>query len=229
MGYPNAVQTFVTKNPGDVIPSADWNTITGEITAVESGILNGTAPLKTSNSTVANLSVLGNSTIAGSLAITAGPLTIGGTQVLTPTGCRLANTTDQGTSSGAWTGLNWDTETYDPTNMHSTASNSSRITFSGSTGLYAVGACAQWNSVASGQFAIRILLNDATGQCGNNFTGGVTPFTAGSVSGTVRATSTTDYVTVQVYENGGATNSVMGTGTAASTLYGTWFWAAKVG
>lgn len=227
--FPNAVKTFTTKNPGDVIQSADVDDLQDEVHAIEDGYLNGTAGLNSSNSTLANLSVTGNSTIAGSLAV-AGTLTIGGQQVLTPTGCRLTHSVDQGLSSGSWVGLNWDTETYDPANLHSTSANSSRITFAGSTGLYTVGASVQWSTAVNANFAIRVMLNDGIGQCLNQMSGAApVAFSALAVAGSVRASSTTDYVTVQIYQNGYSSASVMGTGTAGSTLAGCWFWAAKVG
>src|ERR1051325_4783619 len=67
--FPTSVSAFATKNPGDVIPSADWNTITGEITAIEDGYVNGTARLNSSKSTLATLSVLGNSTLASTITL----------------------------------------------------------------------------------------------------------------------------------------------------------------
>lgn len=67
--YPTAVKTFTTKNAGDTIQPGHLNDLQDEVAAIEGGLLNGTAPLNSSNSTVANLSVAGNSTIAGTLTV----------------------------------------------------------------------------------------------------------------------------------------------------------------
>lgn len=74
--FPGAVKTFTTKNTGDVIQPADVNDLQDEVNAIEAGIRNGTAPLNSSNSTLTNLSVTANSTIAGALNV-GGAMTIG--------------------------------------------------------------------------------------------------------------------------------------------------------
>lgn len=61
--FPNSVTTFVTRNPGDTIPSADNNLFGQEINAIEDGYINGTARLNSSNSTVNSLSVTNNCTV----------------------------------------------------------------------------------------------------------------------------------------------------------------------
>ena len=99
--YPSAVISFTSKNSGDVIQPSHINTMQDEITAIEDGLLNGTAPLNSSritapasqitastvtnltatnstatnlsatNSTTTNLSVT-NSTVSGSINLTGG-------------------------------------------------------------------------------------------------------------------------------------------------------------
>jgi hypothetical protein len=67
--YPTSVKTFATRNPGQTIASAHVNDLQDEVNAIESGLLTGTAPLASSNSTVANLSVAGGSTIVGGINV----------------------------------------------------------------------------------------------------------------------------------------------------------------
>lgn len=69
--YPTSVKTFTTKQngSGNTIFAAHINDLQDEVAAIEAGLLQGTAPLASSNSTVANLSVLGNSTITGALGV----------------------------------------------------------------------------------------------------------------------------------------------------------------
>jgi len=80
--YPGAVKSFTTRNAGDVIQPSHMNDVQDEVNAIESGLLQGTAPLNSSHSTVASLSVSGGSTFTGiaetrsAQSITAGALTV---------------------------------------------------------------------------------------------------------------------------------------------------------
>lgn len=67
--YPTSIPSFTNKNPGQTIAAAHMNAVQEEIVAIGSGLLQGTAPLNSSNSTLANLSVTGGSTVAGSLGV----------------------------------------------------------------------------------------------------------------------------------------------------------------
>lgn len=62
--FPGSVKSFTSKNSGDVIQAAHVNDLQDEVNAIEAGYINGTAPLNSSNSTVAALSVSGASTFA---------------------------------------------------------------------------------------------------------------------------------------------------------------------
>lgn len=79
--YPLAVKTFTTKNAGDTIQPADVNDLQDEVNAIEAGLLNGTARLNSSASTVASLSVIGGSTLA-TLSVV-GNSTVGGNLIVT--------------------------------------------------------------------------------------------------------------------------------------------------
>lgn len=89
MGYPSGVISFGTKNAGDTIQPADINTPQTEITAIESGLLNGLQHALTINGAVTvstggltvstgnvslgqNLNVAGNSTFAGAVTFSSG-------------------------------------------------------------------------------------------------------------------------------------------------------------
>ncbi len=72
--YPGAVKSFTSKNAGDVIQPVDINDVQDEINAIEAGLLNGTANLNSSNSTVVSLSVLHNSTLGSTITIGTVPM-----------------------------------------------------------------------------------------------------------------------------------------------------------
>ncbi len=62
--YPTSVKSFTTKNSNDVANSAHVNDLQDEVTAIESGLRNGTAPINAAASTITSLSVTGGSTFA---------------------------------------------------------------------------------------------------------------------------------------------------------------------
>lgn len=76
--YPTAVKSFTSKSTSDVVQAAHVNDLQDEVNAIEAGLLNGTAPLNSSNSTVANLSVTGGSTLGN---LTLSSLTVSNLQV----------------------------------------------------------------------------------------------------------------------------------------------------
>jgi hypothetical protein len=76
--YPTAVKSFTSKSAGDTIQPAHVNDLQDEVAAIEGGLLGGTAPLNSSRSTLASLSVTGNSTLA---ALNAGASTLGSLSV----------------------------------------------------------------------------------------------------------------------------------------------------
>lgn len=62
--FPTSPHTFTQFANGALSDAAQVTDIYGEVEAIEAGLLNGTARLNSSNSTVANLSVTGGSTFA---------------------------------------------------------------------------------------------------------------------------------------------------------------------
>lgn len=78
--FPASVKAFTTKldGAGNPINSAHVNDLQDEVNAIEAGYLNATARLNSSASTLASLSVTGNSTVA---ALTGGATTLASLQV----------------------------------------------------------------------------------------------------------------------------------------------------
>lgn len=67
--YPTSPKAFTTKNTGDVIQAAHVNDLQDEVTAIETGLLTGTANFHSSNSSVANLNVTGKSTFVNGIVV----------------------------------------------------------------------------------------------------------------------------------------------------------------
>lgn len=133
--YPTSVKTYTTKSDGsgNTIFASHINDLQDEITAIEDGILNGTAPLNSSRSTLAALSVSGASTFTGTVLCSS--------LVHAPNQPRVSaySSATQTLSSASTAVLTLDVEEYDIGGLHSTASNPSRITIpAGSSGVYDV-------------------------------------------------------------------------------------------
>jgi hypothetical protein len=180
-------------------------------------------------STLASLDVAGNSTFHGPVTFSSG-VTFIVPLPLNPPRVRVHITADQDLPASAWTGISWPAEDYDSHAMHSTAVNSSRITFVDSSGVYHIGACVDITNPSSGAFRVRILLGDSTAAvvAANGFFANVLPNTGlnspVAVSADVRIADTATYATVQVFNgHGTSTNSVTSTGSFVTA-----FWAHKV-
>ena len=210
--YPTSVWVPTTKATGDTLQAAHVNDAQDEIVAIEGGIRNGTAPVNSSNSTVANLSVTGGSTFAGAVVMPRRP------------SVEVTHSTIQGIANDAHTVLSWDTESYDSTALHSTATNPSRITLT-SSGLWSLGASIDWNQNSSGFRTMRLLLNGTT--LLNVATQNASTATAGGQTLTAQrqTASTTDYVEVQGYQNSGSTASISSGG---GNFGMSKFWAIRV-
>jgi hypothetical protein len=227
--YPNAVKAFTTKNAGDTIQPADVNDVQDEVAAIETGLLNGTAPLNSSHSTLASLSVTGGSTLASlsvagasslaSLHVTgastfAGAVTFTGavSGFFTPSVyCQLSHHVLQELANNTWTGLNFDTEdAIKGAGVHSTAANSSRINLT-SSGLFWMAAQVSFNPNTAAVLGARLVANDTVYLSAAALQVGLNSAGVGGAMGVQAlyyATSTGDFVGVQGFHNNGSTLSV---------------------
>jgi hypothetical protein len=77
-------------------------------------------------------------------------------------GCAVSNSADIAATSGASTLLTFNTESFDTDSMHSTVSNTSRITFN-TAGVYSVGAMITWTASGAGSYRqLSLRLNGTT-------------------------------------------------------------------
>ena len=112
--YPGSVKSFTTKNTSDIIQAAHVNELQDEVNAIEAGLLNGTARLNSSHSTLVALSVTGGSTVGtlsagastlASLSVTGGStfgaMTLGASTLasLSVTGASTVTTLQAGAST----------------------------------------------------------------------------------------------------------------------------------
>jgi hypothetical protein len=88
--FPTSVPSFANRSAGQTIQSAHINAIQDEVVAIGGGYIQGTAPLNSSNSTCANLSVTGPATFSAAVAfgsaLTPATLSTGDTTDYNPSG-----------------------------------------------------------------------------------------------------------------------------------------------
>ncbi len=121
--------------------------------------------------------------------------------------CRLYNTADIDPATGSWVALTFDTEWYDYGGMHSTVSNTSRITIpAGGTGLYHVGGAAilDCSGTTSGEryFGLQIIANGADVYAEQRFNLPNRGMDHGLTIACDVILAATDYVELRVYTEG---------------------------
>lgn len=254
--YPNATFTPSAKATGNVIQVTHVTDLDNEVVAIENDLRTGLSnPLVvsaggitqsqstgvnsfagtlqvTGNSTFgANVSIAGNSTIAGSLVVTGG-LTAGG-QVFgarTPSARVSLAANSSITQGAAFNGINWTTNDFDSTGIHSTSVNSSRMKLT-SSGLWLFGGLVIMDAANStSRIGARVLVNDATAIMGMEVAGlELSTQRTIPLSGQWLATDTASYLTVQMrYIGGGVDSTLYGSSGSASGIGQTHFWVTKI-
>ena len=118
-------------------------------------------------------------------------------------GCAVYNSATQNVSTSSNTTLTADSELYDLDSMHSTVTNTSRITAT-TAGKYRIGALVEWDSDATGRREVYLLVNGTTVHTLTigNAVAGMTQ------NGTkILTLSAGDYVEVRVWQNSGGTRT----------------------
>jgi hypothetical protein len=166
--YPGAVKTFASRAAGQTIDASHVNDLQDEVNAIESGILNGTAPLSVSNASATTLSVSGGSTV-NALTVN-GVLTLAARPVTPPPEMAFvyrASTFAFGSSLAV--GLFWDGEEYvSNSSMHSTSANADRL-IPQSTGMYCITAQVTYSNPSTTIGTVDLSVVDSSGaQIGSN-------------------------------------------------------------
>jgi len=123
------------------------------------------------------------------------------------TRCAVRNSANQSINSASWTSLAWDTTISDPSSLHSTVTNNSRITANAS-GIWLFLAHVMFGSSATGERYLRLLKN---GTAISSWAG--TPaFTDNSGAHGVWLIDAvnTDYFEVQAYQSSGGALNILG-------------------
>lgn len=229
-GLINGLQHGLSVSTGGLTVSTG-NTVLGQNLSVAggstlasltvSGAAGITGALSAGASTLSSLTVSSNAVVGGDLGVT-GDLTVTGTITgnFDPPRAHVAvvtHTANQTLTGNVWTTLSWDTLTAGSTDMHSTASNSSRVTCATSTGLYHLSFSGGIQNAVGSLWGLRIWKNDTVAVMGMTVQGvSTTVQRAISVAGDVRVSDTSDYFCVQLFNGSGGSDSLL----AASSSYG---------
>jgi hypothetical protein len=119
---------------------------------------------------------------------------------------RVYDSGDQSVSASSWTAVTFDSERFDTDSMHSTSSNTSRLTVpTDGDGIYLVGA--NLRLTTTGEIRVRLLKNGATviGQVSHSIDSGSPPTNTDLQVQSLVSLSATDYIQVQAWTNGAET------------------------
>jgi len=202
--YPSAVKTFTAKNAGDTIQPSHIGDLQDEVTAIEDGLLNGTAPINSSRITAPALSISGNSTLTGSVTCSS--------LVSAPNQPRASayNSGTQSLANGAFQAVTFNTQDFNVGGLHSTTTTPTRFTVpAGSSGLYLLTAQVYFPANSSGHREITFLRNGAT-QIGGTAIADTPSATYGVVltSSLPTVLDATQYVEVAAYQDTGAAMTI---------------------
>lgn len=204
--YPGSVKTFTSRNNGDVIQASHINDLQDEVNAIEAGLLQGSAPLNSSNSTVAALSVLGGSTFTGPVVFSTG-VTFAATTVPR---CNAFSTATQSIPNNSYTAVTFEGEDFDSGSLHSTSVNTSRFTIpAGSSGTYVAYASVNFGVNSSGQRILKLRKNGSSDLFGSAIICGnpSATFTESVQTQGIVVLDATDYVECYAFQNtGGSLN-----------------------
>ncbi len=131
-------------------------------------------------------------------------------------GCRVYNSANLSISHAVLTALTFDAERFDTDAMHSTTTNTGRITIN-TAGKYVVSASVKWNTLtgASYETKVRIRLNGSTYLAGQSCMWGGGVYEYSQIEQTVTTLydlAQNDYLETVVYQNTGAALLVLASG-----------------
>ena len=174
--YPNSIVSFATINNGDTTNASQINTPNAEIVAIETGLLNGfqhsilpdADNTRDAGTTAKNFRNIFTYKLSGTTTLdfftnSIKALGIDSTQFVdSPTQPRASvfNSAVQTLTTGSITTLTFDSEDFDVGAMHSTSSNTSRLTVpTGGDGLYLISIAVNFVSNNSGSRIVYVKKN----------------------------------------------------------------------
>jgi len=135
--------------------------------------------------------------------------------------CEAYRSADQTIGNASFTSVTWDSETFDTASIHDTSTNSDRFTLV-RDGMWLVVAQINFVSNATGTRRARLRFNDSSTLSQSYFytaSGDTARFTTSAI---VYTDTTTDYVSLQVFQNSGGNLNFNGGSAAASRMSVAW-------
>jgi hypothetical protein len=137
-------------------------------------------------------------------------------------GCRVYNSGAITIANNTTTALTFDTERYDTDTMHSTSSNTSRITAT-TAGKYLIGGCVRFASNSTGARYLFVVLNGTTNIVASSMAADANHYPDLNVS-TVYDLAANDYIELAVNQSSGGNLDVSVNGNTSPE-----FWAQQIG
>lgn len=130
-----------------------------------------------------------------------------------PPRCRVTNSADISINNTTATALTFNTETHDDGGMHSTTSNTSRVTVpSGGDGWYVITGNVEFKNNATGQRAIAILLNGTSNIATQRAVSASSSTNTQLSVATQYPLAAGDYIELTAYQSSGGALDVVATG-----------------
>jgi len=138
-------------------------------------------------------------------------------------GCRIYNSGALTISDASLTALTFDSERYDYDTMHSTSTNTNRITFT-TAGIYSFGANVRWDGNATGYRLVSIRLGGSTFIAGSTIQAESGANVQQQFVSGVYYFSATNYIEVMVFQNSTGSLDVTALGNISPEA-----WAQRIG
>lgn len=139
-----------------------------------------------------------------------------------PPRCRLTNSATISAPNGAST-LTFDTETHDTGGMHSTSSNTSRITIpTGGSGMYLIGAGVEFAANATGTRDLNLRINGTTVIATSRATAASGTSATRLMTNTIYPLNAGDYIEAQINQSSGGNLNINATSEFTPIFYACW-------
>tara|TARA_R110000868_G_scaffold11064_3_gene54330 strand:- start:1072 stop:1572 length:501 start_codon:yes stop_codon:yes gene_type:complete len=140
-----------------------------------------------------------------------------------PPRCRLTNSANISLTNNLATAVTFDTETHDTGGMHSTSSNTSRITIpTGGSGMYLIGAGIEFAANATGTRDVNLRINGTTIIASSRATATSATSATRLMTNTIYPLNAGDYVEIMAFQNSGGALNITAASEYTPIFYACW-------
>lgn len=137
-----------------------------------------------------------------------------------PAACRVYKSSAQSIPNNSFTAITFDSERFDTDAMHSTVTNTNRITFN-TAGIYLVGVSLYWTANSTGIRTLQCRLNGSTAIAYDEWNAGASAGPGQTVS-FAYAFSVNDYIEMLLYQTSGGSLNMTAGGNYSPEAWAVW-------